>query len=595
MKKINEKCFLIALVFCCILCMFGCKPKKAIVTNLEINENSQLTMEGTSFDLSLIKLDVTYSNGEKEVVTVTNSMVKIGLDQISVFGTHDITITYEQIDINVRITLLEKVKLTKVELTDDAITSFNEGEVDLNQVLIKLTYSDQTTEVKSLSSDMIVSGLDNVNEVGTHNLTIKIGDVETTITIEVIEEIKIESVILSNSATTEFIEGEFDITKVLLEVSYSNNKKALIPLSSSMIKSGYIDQSSPAIYSIDVEYKGFSLSIEITIKESELKWYTFELTTVEYEDCYAITSYSGTKEFIEIPAMYKGLPVKVIGEQAFFENNYIVEVTIPNTVVEIKEAAFYRCSSLKAIIIPSSVTKVEPYALKGIKSLYLEADSVPEDWFDSQQTYAHTNVDLSTIKHTNDHLYEYYINQNNQLVLSNYYGNESKIVIPSTIDDRNVEIIGGACFKGCMSVEEMIMPNTVLEIEQYGLAGCENLTAITLSTNLQILDEYAIRGCTNLQHIDLPSTLKEIRANAFNMCSSLDEIVVPTGVTYIGDYAFSWCTSATRVVIPNTVVTVANGACYSCSKATIYIDFASVPSTWSTGWNPSNRPVKYQA
>ena len=49
--------------------------------------------------------------------------------------------------------------------------------------------------------------------------------------------------------------------------------------------------------------------------------------------------------------------------------NLLTEVTIPDTVTEIGDSAFYGCSSLTAITIPSSVTKIEANAFSGCTGL----------------------------------------------------------------------------------------------------------------------------------------------------------------------------------------------------------------------------------
>ena len=59
-----------------------------------------------------------------------------------------------------------------------------------------------------------------------------------------------------------------------------------------------------------------------------------------------ITKYNGKDTEITIPNQIDGLEVTSIGESAFEENESIVSVTIPNTVVDIKTNAFAKCSNL---------------------------------------------------------------------------------------------------------------------------------------------------------------------------------------------------------------------------------------------------------
>ncbi len=595
MKK--SKYLFISFIIIVTLFMVGCRPKKITITKIEVSPDSILVVEQENYDLANLSLKVTYSNDSTKTISVTKEMITKGYEKLNTYGSHDITITYEGLSIKATIVLKKPEKPVKtvkqIEIAEYSITSFEQGHVHLDEIFLDITYSDDSIDTICLSKDLIVEDISILDEIGKHNLTIQIDAVHTSIMVEIIEAVYVSNITLSDSAITTFIEDEFDISKVIIDVTYSNNYKEQMVVTSSMIKDGYVDPHVPNTYQLVVEYKEQEVVINITITESELKYYTFEKTIIDYEECYAITSYNGNKSIITIPSTYQDLPVKVIDKQAFYENKEIVKVTLPNTIVSIKEAAFYKCSSLKTIIIPSSVVDVEKYALSGIKSLYFEASVVDEAWYDTQHSYAHLNVNLDTIMVTSDSLFEYYINQDNELVLSNYYGLSSQVQVPNVIDDRSVEIIGGACFKGCNFIEKLTMPSSVKVIEKYGLAECESLVDLTLSNNLEILGEYALRGCILLPHISLPSTLKEIRANAFNMCSELQEMIIPNSVTYIGGYAFSWCVKLTKIYIPSSVKIVCGGACYSCSSATIYTPLSTIPSTWETGWNMSNRPIVY--
>lgn len=69
-----------------------------------------------------------------------------------------------------------------------------------------------------------------------------------------------------------------------------------------------------------------------------------------------ITKYTGDEYNLKIPETINDTPVKVIGESAFQDNAYINYVTIPDSVTDIKEKAFFNCSNLKMadIVSPKS-------------------------------------------------------------------------------------------------------------------------------------------------------------------------------------------------------------------------------------------------
>lgn len=596
MKK-NNYIFIIFAIFITFF-MNSCKsPKNDIkleVTKIEVSEDSILQSFENEYSLSNLFIIVTYSNNKTEKKIVTKNMITLGLDKLDKEGTHEIEITYEKKSVKVEIEIVH-IKAINISVSNKSTLVFEKGNVSLDEIFIKVLYSDNTECEIPLSQTDIISDIKVLEEVGTQEIKVQYEGISTTVTVTINDVLTVKEILLSNNAKTSFLEGEFDISKIIIDVLYSNNTSSSIQLNDNMITSGFIDGDLPGKHSLEISYFNQTLTIDITIVESEVKYFKFEKTTIDYEECYMVVDYIGAKSYIEIPSMYLELPVKAISERAFFGNDKIVKVTIPNTVVTIGEAAFYKCSSLKTIIIPSSVTNIETYALRGVKTIYFESSQIDETWYDVQNTYANQGVNLETIQLTENGDFEYYINSDNQLVLSNYYGTNNIVNIPAQIKGMDVTVLGGACFKGCMDIEEISMPNTIIEIEKYGLAGCENLTKLHLPSKLEVLGDYAIRGCIKLKNLVLPNTLKKIGANAFNMCSELKEMIIPEGVTYIGGYAFSWCINLSKIYIPLSVITIQVGACYSCSSATIYLAHSSIPSTWETGWNMSNRPIIYNS
>ena len=82
-----------------------------------------------------------------------------------------------------------------------------------------------------------------------------------------------------------------------------------------------------------------------------------------------ITGYKGNAAEVNIPSEINGLPVTSIGPEAFSSLDSLVNVRIPNGVVEIDTWAFAMCRSLTNIIIPNSVTVIKVGAFYGCDSL----------------------------------------------------------------------------------------------------------------------------------------------------------------------------------------------------------------------------------
>ena len=61
---------------------------------------------------------------------------------------------------------------------------------------------------------------------------------------------------------------------------------------------------------------------------------------------------------IIVPTTYNGRPVTAISDKAFYMNNDITSIVIPEGVTYIGEYAFYNCHSITSIVVPDSVSTI---------------------------------------------------------------------------------------------------------------------------------------------------------------------------------------------------------------------------------------------
>ena len=476
-------------------------------------------------------------------------------------------------------------KLETIQVSNKSQLIFKTTEFNLTNIYITCIYDNGETKDISVTEEMITNEIP--NSLGKHILNISYEDKSCDIEIELIHMIELE---FSSDSVRVFKQGSFDHTLLDMFAVYTNGSKEKINVTLDMIN-GLDELDKIGEHNILITYQGITVNYNLEIIENDdVENFIFEV--LPYNDGYIVTDYIGDRTSLVIPSEYNGLPVKEIASKAFFKESRVKRIVIPNTVTTIGEAAFYQSTSIQSIIIPSSVTTIEAYGVRGIKIIYLENETIPSgyasSWYDDQNTYINFNVNPEDVKFNGE--YEYYI-KDGQMILSNYFGSDSIVYIPSIINNNLPKVIGGSCFKDNLNIEELYIPESVTKLEKYSIAGLENLTNLVLSSNIEEIGDYAIRGCSSLENIKLPTNLVKIGHSAFNHCSNLKEIILPESVEYIGDYAFSWCVSVTKIYIPSSVQIIKAGACYSCSKATIYTPYISEPSTWETGWNQSNRPV----
>lgn len=76
----------------------------------------------------------------------------------------------------------------------------------------------------------------------------------------------------------------------------------------------------------------------------------------------SIEKYTGSDTKVVIPAEIDGMPVTVIGDNAFENCREVTEICLPDSLKKIGNMAFGYCSRLKEINLPDSVTEIGAYA-----------------------------------------------------------------------------------------------------------------------------------------------------------------------------------------------------------------------------------------
>lgn len=106
------------------------------------------------------------------------------------------------------------------------------------------------------------------------------------------------------------------------------------------------------------------------------------------------------------------------------------------------------------------------------------------------------------------------------------------------------------------NLRSIILPKSIINIEDQAFRGCKNLSQITLSANLTSIGNEAFSGCIDLSDIALPYTLISIGESAFEGCTGLKAIVLPNQLNTIGSRAFFGCENLGSINIPSDVASI---------------------------------------
>ena len=153
--------------------------------------------------------------------------------------------------------------------------------------------------------------------------------------------------------------------------------------------------------------------------------------------------------------------VTKIGMGAF--NSTLEEVTLPPTLDEIEDSAFFKCSSLTEITIPEGVTKIGTNAFYGCSQL-------------TSITSPSTIKNMDTAFPSNPKL--------SQVTLTN-----------------GIYRISSSAFKDCTGLTEIKIPTSVYEICSDAFNGCTGLTSVTLEKGINIINRNAFKDCTKLNDV----------------------------------------------------------------------------------------------
>ena len=93
---------------------------------------------------------------------------------------------------------------------------------------------------------------------------------------------------------------------------------------------------------------------------------------------------------------------------------------------------------------------------------------------------------------------------------------------------------------GLPPIEELIIPETVTEIESSALSDLE-VSRISFPIGLKSIPSFACSSCYALKQVEIPDTVETIGYGAFLCCHSLSKIRIPGSVKTIEENAFKGC------------------------------------------------------
>jgi serine/threonine protein kinase len=256
----------------------------------------------------------------------------------------------------------------------------------------------------------------------------------------------------------------------------------------------------------------------------------------------------------------------IIGRGAF-KKSQIWQITIPESVLEIRPYAFGWCCFLKGITIPRGLKKIGEctfISCTGLTSIAIPLN-VAEIEHSSHGVFEYCDR-LSSI--VVDKKNKFFDSRDNCNAIIETKSNKLIAGCKNSIIPNSVSIIGENAFSLCRCLGKITIPEGVVEIGSRAFYFCDSLTSIEIPDGVMSIGNRAFNGCTKLVSVKIPNSVRSIGEGAFGGCKSLETVRIPDDIDNIESGVFAGCASLKSIILPSTIKTIKDYAFSGCKSLT---------------------------
>ena len=294
----------------------------------------------------------------------------------------------------------------------------------------------------------------------------------------------------------------------------------------------------------------------------------------------ALVCYFGEAETVTVPAYVNGLPVKIIGCGAFYQNHNVKRIIIENGIEEIWVNSFYNCSNLEYVYLPASMKyNTNNEQSLGTSSIRFERcfaisciEVDPENpYFTSLDgnLYSKDMKELIIFAPSNP-IRNFTLPASVEKIAS-YAFSYSKV--KTVILNSGLKRICDSAFWHSQ-IEEITIHGEI-ELSSYSFAFCTYLKSLTIEEGVTLIPTACFIDCHSLLELNLPSTLTAIGDFAFSTATRLYTLTLPEGLKAIGEAAFSDA-SLVSITLPTTLEEIGNSAFVGCHRLFVINNLSSL-------------------
>lgn len=325
------------------------------------------------------------------------------------------------------------------------------------------------------------------------------------------------------------------------------------------------------------------------------------------------------------------LPPKIKNiKNSSFQNCFsLSSLTLPDSLVTIESYAFQSCTSLQGTItFPATLTTIAyaafdntwlhtarvhaltppdltSYSVGRMHVFHVPAEAVVDyrsngDWSSFVIIGGDEQVDITVNMNTAGTLGELillqvdYLKDVNRLTINGPMNADDMALLKNNLPDllsldmarTDVTAIPANHFENRKTLQEIILPDSLLTIGQRAFMYCNNLQKVVVPSKVKVIDTYTFYDNYLLRDLTLPVGLTTINNYAFQYNHSLTELILPDSLTtlsyqafynnsrlrkvtvnekltYLPAYAFAECTSLSEVYLPDGMTDIDDYAFYN--------------------------------
>lgn len=147
------------------------------------------------------------------------------------------------------------------------------------------------------------------------------------------------------------------------------------------------------------------------------------------------------------------------------------------------------------------------------------------------------NICLVSVSAAVENNFTYSI-ENDGCVITGFNGENFIIEIPDELDSYTVIGIASRAFCNNITIESVVIPESVKSIGDRAFMNCSNLESINIPSCVQTIEHNTFNGCESLTSITIPESVVSIETGAFFNCKELMDININNGIQDMGHNAF---------------------------------------------------------